>query len=83
VLAAPENEQAFAKSVPLTEWNHYKIRCQGDHIQLWVNGQKSVDYTETDPTVAKRGVIAVQIHSGPATEILYKDITIKELGASE
>ena len=83
VLAAPENYEEFAKNVKPTLWNDYRIRCEGNHIQLWVNGKMSVDYTETDDSIAKTGVIAVQIHGGAPAEIWYKDIQIKELDASE
>jgi hypothetical protein len=37
-----------------------------------------VDYTETEPGIAPRGVIALQIHGGNPSEAWYKDISIKE-----
>jgi hypothetical protein len=61
------------------EWNDYTIRADGPHVQLSINGVQTVDYVETDPTVADSGVICVQIHSGPASEAWYRDITIAEL----
>jgi hypothetical protein len=61
------------------DWNDYVIRAEGPHIQLWLNGVKTVDYTEQDPGIAPSGVIAVQIHAGPPSEAWYKDITITEL----
>ena len=61
------------------DWNEYKIRCEGNRIQLWINGLQTIDYTEEDPNIDKSGVIAVQIHSGPPSEAWYKDITLQEL----
>jgi hypothetical protein len=61
------------------DWNMYEIRAQGKHIQLFLNGLKTVDYTEGDPNIEDHGVIAVQIHAGPPSEAWYKDITIQEL----
>ena len=55
------------------------IRAEGNHIQLWINGFQTVDYTETDPSVETSGVIAVQIHAGPPSQALYKDITLLDL----
>ena len=61
------------------EWNDYAIRADGPRVQLSINGFQTVDYVETDPTVADSGVICVQIHSGPPSEAWYRDITVAEL----
>jgi hypothetical protein len=61
------------------DWNDYTIRAEGKRIQLWINGLKTVDYTETDANIDESGIIAVQIHGGPPSEAWYKDIRIKEL----
>ena len=60
------------------EWNDYLIRADGPRVQLSINGFQTVDYVETDPTVAESGVICVQIHAGPPSEAWYRDITIAE-----
>ena len=61
------------------DWNEYVIRAEGPHIQLWINGTKTVDYKEEDAKIDRTGVIAVQIHGGPPSEASYKEIRIKEL----
>lgn len=78
VLAGPDNETS-AKIAKADDWNEYVIRCEGGWIQLWLNGEKTVNYRETDEKVDAQGVIAVQIHGGPPSEAWYKDITIVEL----
>ncbi|MCC6154720.1 MAG: DUF1080 domain-containing protein [Candidatus Hydrogenedentes bacterium] len=78
ILAAPDKE-VVAKIVKPNDWNEYVIRAEGKHIQQWLNGTKTVDYTETDESVAATGVIALQIHGGPPSEAWYRDITIQEL----
>ncbi|MFW6170379.1 MAG: 3-keto-disaccharide hydrolase [Planctomycetota bacterium] len=78
ILAGPTPEQR-GKVVEHNEWNEYRIRCQGTRIQLWINGIQTVDYTEPDPDIEQKGLIAVQIHSGPPSEAWYKDIRIMEL----
>lgn len=78
VLAASD----MAKLGPLLkkgDWNEYRIRCEGNRVQLWVNGLQTVDYTEEDASIESTGVIAVQIHSGPPSEAWYKDVVIEEL----
>jgi hypothetical protein len=59
------------------EWNDYEITARGHHITLILNGIKSVDLE--DPTGDLGGVVALQIHVGPAMEVQFKDIMIKEL----
>lgn len=78
VLAAPAPE-VIAKALKLHEWNEYRIRCEGRRIQLWINGVKTVDYTEPDESIEQSGRIAVQIHGGGKAEVRYKDIAIEEL----
>jgi hypothetical protein len=78
ILAGVTREQA-AEIVRAGEWNDYVIRCEGDRIQLWLNGVQTVDYTETDETIARTGVIGLQIHGGPPSEAWYRNIRIKRL----
>lgn len=78
VLIGPD--QAKMKDVvKANDWNDYVIRAEGKHIQLWINGVQTVDYTEEDPKIDGRGVIALQIHGGPPSQAWYKDITVLEL----
>ncbi len=83
ILAAPKPKvlkQALA-AVNDDGWHTYRIRADGNHIELWLNGIKTVDYREPDPMIARKGVIAIQIHGGMKAVIAYKDIEIKELPA--
>ncbi len=68
-------EQALKKD----DWNGYRIRAVGPHIQLWLNGVKTVDYIEKDPTIPLKGLFAVQIHGGAKTKIWYRKLMIEEL----
>jgi hypothetical protein len=78
VLAAPKKE-IIEKALKRDNWNDYRIRCEGKRIQLWINGQQTVDYSEPDDKIPQHGKIAVQIHAGPPSEAWYKDIVISEL----
>src|SRR6266853_242649 len=77
-LAAPDKE-LIEKTLKKDDWNDYRIRCEGRHIQLWINGVQTVDYTEPDEGIEQTGFIAVQIHGGGKAEAWYKDIVIEEL----
>ncbi|MBI2478345.1 MAG: DUF1080 domain-containing protein [Planctomycetia bacterium] len=72
--AADEVQKVYKED----EWNEFIIRCEGNHIQIWLNGVQTVDYTEQED-VAKKGIIGLQIHGGKPAEASYKDIRIKEL----
>ena len=62
------------------EWNKYRIRAKGNHIQSWVNGIKCADFKDDmDAT----GFIGLQVHSirkgaGPY-EVRWRNIRIREL----
>jgi hypothetical protein len=78
ILAAAD-EAVIAKVLKPNDWNDYTIRCEGPHIQLWINGRQTVDYTEPDDKIERSGIIGVQIHGGPPSEAWYKDLRIKKL----
>jgi Domain of Unknown Function (DUF1080) len=79
VLMKPSPEVLAKATKPLGEWNDYRIRAEGKHIQLWLNGFQTVDYTETEPGIAETGMIAVQIHGNATSVVRYKDIELTEL----
>ncbi len=56
-------------------WNTYEILAVGDRVQTWINGQPCVDLE--DAAGAKRGIIALQLHSGGSTEVRYMDFEIE------
>ena len=61
------------------DWNSYRIRAEGAHIQLWLNGVKTVDYTEPDAKIPRFGKFAVQIHGGAFTKVSCRNLVIEEL----
>lgn len=78
ILAQAKKEEVD-KVLKRGDWNDYTIKANGNHIELFINGLKTIDYIEQDEKIEKSGVIAVQIHSGPPSEAWYKDIRIEEL----
>ncbi len=76
MLTEPPVSPDFIK---LDDWNDYTIRCQGSHIELFVNGVKTADYNETDDKISQSGVIALQIHGGAPSEAWYRNIRLKPL----
>jgi hypothetical protein len=78
LLTGPTREEQ-QKLIHPNDWNDYVIRAEGRHVQLWLNGKKTVDYTEPDTSIPQEGVFGLQIHQGGPSEAWYKDIVIREL----
>jgi len=76
-IIAQADPDLIARCVKPDDWNEYRIRCEGPRVQLWLNGEQTVDYVEPDPAIEPRGRIGLQIHSGPPAEAWYKDIAIR------
>src|SRR5258708_509768 len=61
------------------DWNQYRILAQGLHIQIFLNGEKTVDYTEPDKTLPQEGLIGLQMHGGNKAVVYFRNIVIEEL----
>ena len=62
------------------EWHEYRVLVEGNHHRHWIDGNKTVDVIDLDEVGRKlEGVLAVQVHVGPAMTIQYKDFEIKHL----
>jgi putative membrane-bound dehydrogenase-like protein len=70
-LLSTKSGEAFLKP----GWNTYEIQAIGSKIKTWLNGQPCVDLEDTGG--AKRGIFALQLHSGGATKVRFKDFQIE------
>lgn len=62
------------------DWNDYVIIAKGNHLQHFINGVPTVDVTDEDAVrAAVSGVLALQVHQGPAMTVQVKDIRLKKL----
>jgi HEAT repeat protein len=61
------------------DWNAYEICCEGQRIRLYLNGELTVDYIETDGGVPVQGIIGLQVHAGGPSETRYRNIALAEL----
>ena len=75
---SPKKDE-LAKVLKLGEWNGYRIRCEGRHIQLWINDFQTADYTEPDDAIEQSGLIALQIHGGEPGEAHYRNLCIRKI----
>ncbi|MGW2594447.1 ThuA domain-containing protein [Streptomyces sp. NPDC001515] len=64
---------------PPGQWNSYEIKVQGERLQIFLNGVKINDFTNTDPARSLRnGYIGLQNH-GANDHVSFRDIQLKEL----
>ncbi len=75
VLQGPDSI-IIAKIVKLNEWNEYEIKAVDNRIQIFLNGQQTVDYIEQDSSISQQGIIGLQIHGGGKALVSYKDISL-------
>lgn len=76
-LAAP-SEATIKRALKPDDWNDYEVQAIGKRVVLKLNGTVTVDYTEEDETLAQSGLIGLQVHSGPALEVRFREIRIQE-----
>ena len=66
--------------VDVAEWNDYTIIAQGNHLIHKLNGEVTIDLIDHDEKArATEGLLAFQIHRGPAMQVQIKDVMLKEL----
>lgn len=74
--------EAARNALKRGEWNKYRIKCDGDHIQTWINGVPAADLKDS---VTSKGFIALQVHGAYSktemigTTVQWRNIQIKEL----
>ncbi|MFC5050271.1 DUF1080 domain-containing protein [Rubritalea spongiae] len=62
------------------DWNTIVIRCEGNHIQTWLNGEKRVDFRdENKDHDTREGFIGLQVHNGKSCNVRWKNIQLKPL----
>jgi hypothetical protein len=64
------------KVVKLKDWNDIELLCDGDHINVKLNGLETADLHDS---LKLDGIIALQLHKGPPMEVYFRNIEIKIL----
>lgn len=84
LLAVPaERMVAAALAGGIDGWHSYRIRAEGNRIRLELNGVETVDWTDPDEGIARKGMIALQIHGGLVGRIRYRNLRIRPLDGAK
>jgi putative heme-binding domain-containing protein len=63
-----------------SEWHDYTIIANGNHLIHQIDGKVTIDLTDHEEKARSlEGLLAFQIHQGPAMTVQIKDVMIKDL----
>ena len=85
VVIDPEGKRWLASEhepvkVDIAQWHEYTVIAQGNHLIHKIDGQVTIDLLDFDESKrALEGLLAFQIHRGPAMNVQIKDVMLKEL----
>jgi len=85
VVIDPEGKRWLASEhepvkVDIATWHEYTIIAQGNHLIHKIDGQVTIDLLDFEESKrALEGLLAFQIHRGPAMNVQIKDVMLKEL----
>jgi hypothetical protein len=84
------------KVMPIGEWNHARILSQGNHVEFWLNGRKTLEFERGSP--AFRGAVAMSkfknipdfgewpdghiLLQEHGSEVSFRNIKLRELPAA-
>jgi len=68
-------KESGEEHVRTDDWNLYEIVAVGSRLRTYLNGKLCVDLD--DPEGARSGIIALQLHSGGAFEVRFKEFELE------
>jgi hypothetical protein len=84
VLETFGDTKEIQSKIKKEDWNTYRIVADGFHFTHYINGVKTSECIDSDKEQRRaNGVIALQLHRGPAMVVQFKDIKIKHLKKTE
>lgn len=80
IYTPQERLEAAQASYQDGDWNDVEIQCVGPSIKTWLNGRLVVDMFDG---CSMKGFFGLQIHSGKAGKVAWRNIRIQDLGESK
>lgn len=78
-LGTPDELQKFINA---DGWNDYVIVARGNNVMHFINGHLMSTCIDLDTAKAPtQGILALQIHTGPPMQVMFKDIVLYPLEA--
>ncbi|MEE2642572.1 MAG: sulfatase-like hydrolase/transferase [Planctomycetota bacterium] len=72
--------QMPVKKFEADQWHEFRVLVEGNHHRHWIDGHPTADLLDFDEAGRSlEGVLAVQVHVGPAMKIQYRNFRIRHL----
>lgn len=72
--------EEIGKVIKNNDWNEYRIVAEGNRLRHFINGTLTCEVIDLDKEKSSAaGIIALQLHAGPAMQVQFKDLRIKKL----
>jgi hypothetical protein len=74
------DKDELRKKINTDDWNEYVITAHGNHLTHVINGVTMSEVIDNQSSkAATTGILALQLHAGPAMKVQFKEIRLKEL----
>ena len=81
MIALLGDSDAMQKNIKSEDWNDYHIIAKGNHLIHKINGTITSEVEDEDVKVRRSsGILALQLHAGPAMTVQFRNIRIKTCG---
>jgi hypothetical protein len=79
VVGSVGDPDELKSHIKTDDWNHYHIIAKGFHFEQKINGVTMSEMTDED-TAQRRasGILALQLHAGPAMKVQFRNIRLKQ-----
>jgi type 1 glutamine amidotransferase len=78
VVASLGNTKDIQTAINKEDWNDYVILAEGNQLTHIINGRVTAQVTDNDAkNRAMSGILALQLHAGPAMTVQFKNIRIR------
>jgi len=68
------------KEFKAAQWHEFRVVVEGNRHRHWIDGHPTAEVIDLDEKGRKlEGLLAVQVHVGPAMKIQYRDFWVKHL----
>lgn len=69
----------LGKGIHPGQWNDYRIVVRGNQLEHYINGTQMIKVTDNQSDKSRdSGVIALQLHQGPAMTVRFQKITLRQ-----
>lgn len=82
VLGQVGESAAIQAKIKKDDWNSYHVSAKGFTFEHRINGTLTSVCTDERPEHRAKGLIALQLHAGPAMKVYFRNIQIKRIAVA-